>query len=546
MAPGAGRTILEVMVHTLSDNPVLLLFLVIAVGFVLGRVRIAGFSFGIAAVLFAGLAAGAIDPRLMLPEPIWVLGLALFVYTVGLEAGPGFFAALRRRGVGSNLLVLGCLATAAAVAIAVGVGLLALSGAVATGIFAGGMTNTPALAAAVEAMKGIVPPADFDRLSSQPVAGYSLAYPLGVVIPLLAAYWLMRRQPAAAKPRLVTETALVERSDLPPLGEIREAHHGHVQFGRLRHGRTTIAAADRAVLSPGDLITLVGTPASVATVVEEIGTPADEPIDLDRHEVDFRRIVVSRKAIAGMRIEELDLQRRFDGTITRVRRGDTDLLADPHMVLELGDRVRVVAPRRRLPDISDFFGDSYRALGEVDVLTFALGLAAGITLGLIPFPFPGPGSFELGSAGGPLLVALVLGALGRTGPFVWQIPHGANLTLRQLGIVLFLAGIGTRAGQTFGTTIADSSAIAILAAGTLVTTASVVVALVVGLRILRLDSHTLAGVVAGIQTQPAVLAFATERTTAERDVNLGYASVYPLAVITKIVVAQVMLRILLG
>ncbi len=545
MAPGAVAAILKAMVHTLADNPILLLFLVITAGFVLGRIRIAGFSFGIAAVLFAGLAAGAIDPRLMLPEPIWVLGLALFVYTVGLESGPGFFSALRRRGVGANLLVLGCLAAAAATAIGIGVGFLALGGAVATGVFAGGMTNTPALAAAVEAMKGIVPPASFDQMSSEPVAGYSLAYPLGVVIPLLAVYWLMRRASASARPQLVSETALVERSDLPSLGQIREAHGGDVQFGRLRHGQMTVAAADQAVLAPGDLVTLVGEPESVATVVAEIGTRSDDAINLDRHEVDYRRIVVSRKAIAGMRIEELGLQRRFDGTITRVRRGDTDLLADPHMVLELGDRVRVVAPRRRLADISAFFGDSYRALGEVDVLTFAMGLAAGITLGLIPFPFPGPGGFELGSAGGPLVVALVLGALGRTGPFVWQIPHGANLTLRQLGIVLFLAGIGTRAGQTFGATIADSRAVTILVAGALVTTVSVLVALVVGRRVLRLEPNALAGVIAGIQTQPAVLAFATERTSAEREVNLGYASVYPLAVIAKIVVAQVMLRVLL-
>jgi AspT/YidE/YbjL antiporter-like protein len=151
----------------------------------------------------------------------------------------------------------------------------------------------------------------------------------------------------------------------------------------------------------------------------------------------------------------------------------------------------------------------------------AAGLALGLGLGLVPFPFPGPGSFELGSAGGPVIVALCLGALGRTGPFVWQIPHGANLTLRQLGIVLLLAGIGTRAGESFGATIADSRALLILASGVLVTSASVGLAAVVGLRILRLDAATLGGVIAGIQTQPAVLAFATERSDDEREVNLG-------------------------
>ncbi len=535
------------MVDTLADNPILLLFLVIAVGVVLGHVRIAGFSFGIAAVLFAGIGAGAIDPRLKLPDPVWVLGLALFVYTVGLASGPGFFVALRRRGLGANLLVVGCLAAAAAVAVGIPVGLFALGGAAATGIFSGSLTNTPALAAAIETLKSVVPAADFDRLAAEPVAGYSITYPLGVVIPLLAVYWLGRRRAATSGPApLVTATALVERGGLPPLGEIRHAHQDGVMFGRLRHGTTTTPAVDQHVLAPGDLVTVVGAPESVASVVAELGTRSEEAVELDRTAVDYRRIVVSRKVLAGMRIAELDLQRRFGGTITRVRRGDTDLLADPNMVLELGDRVRVVARRGRLGEISTFFGDSYRALSEVDVLTFAAGLALGLALGLIPFPFPGPGSFELGSAGGPLIVALCLGALGRTGPFVWQIPHGANLTLRQLGIVLFLAGIGTRAGESFGSTIADSQAFLIVASGVLVTSASVGLALFVGIRVLRLDGAALSGVIAGIQTQPAVLAFAGERTADEGEVNLGYASVYPLAVIAKIVVAQVMLRILLG
>ncbi len=535
------------MVDTFADNPILLLFVVIAIGFVLGQIKIAGFSFGIAAVLFAGIGAGALDPRLKLPDPVWVLGLALFVYTVGLASGPGFFSALRRRGLGPNLLVLGCLTAAAATAVGVGVGLLALGGAVGAGVFSGSLTNTPALAAAIEALKGVTTAGEFDRLSAEPIAGYSLTYPLGVVIPLLAVFWLSRRRGSASRrAELVTATALVERDGLPTLGEIRHAHDDDVAFGRLRHGATTAPAVDHSLLHPGDLVTVVGAPASVATVVAELGTRSDEAMDLDRHDVDYRRIVVSRRELAGLRIEDLDLQRRFGGTITRVRRGDTDLLADPRLVLELGDRVRVVAQRRRLGEIGTFFGDSYRALGEVDVLTFALGLALGLGLGLVPFPIPGPGNFELGSAGGPLVVALCLGALGRTGPFVWQIPHGANLTLRQLGIVLFLAAIGTRAGETFGSTIADTRALSILATGILATSASVGLALFVGLRVLHLEASTLAGVIAGIQTQPAVLAFAGERTTDEHEVNLGYASVYPLAVIAKIIVAQVMLRILLG
>lgn len=534
------------MIDLLADNPIIVLFGVIAAGALLSRVRIGGFSFGIAGVLFAGIAVGAIDPRLKLPDELWTVGLALFVYTVGLAAGPGFVASLRRRGVGANLLVIACLAVAAAVSAGVGVALLSLGDAVAPGVFSGSQTNTPALAASIEALQDAVPADAFDRASADAIAGYSLTYPLGVIIPLLAVFWLARRRGEAAAPAgLVTATVMVERGGLPSLGEIRNAHAHEVVFGRVLHDGTQRPAFDDAVPTPGDLVTVVGRPAPVATVVDELGARSEEAADLDRHEVDFRRIIVSRRELAGQRIGDIDLQHRLGGTITRVRRGDADLVADPAMELELGDSVRVVAPRNSIAAITAFFGDSYRSLGEIDVLPFAAGLALGLCLGLVPFPLPGGGDLTLGAAGGPLVVALCLGAIGRTGPFIWQIPHGANLTLRQFGVVIFLAGIGTRAGGAFGDAIVDSRGIVIIATGTLATAASVGLALVVGMKLLRLPAAGLAGVIAGIQTQPAVLAFACEREADDREVNLGYASVYPLAVIAKIVVAQVLVRLLI-
>lgn len=527
---------------TLATNPVLLLLVTIAAGLVIGSVRVGGFSLGVAAVLFAGIAIGALDNRFVLPDAIWVLGLALFVYLVGLASGPGFLTALRRRGLAANGLVVGAIVTASLAAVA-GHELIGLSPARAAGTFTGGETNTPALAAAIEALKGN---AGFGRLAAEPIVGYSLSYPLGLVLPLLVVWLVLRRarrQDAGPVPPLVVQTVLVEHP-AGTLAEVRDRHRGAVTFGRLQ--REEHAQAASATLAPvrGDLLSVVGPREEVDAVIEELGCPAPDEIELDRHDLDFRRIAVSSRAVAGRRIGDLDLASRFDASATRLRRGDLDLVADPETQLELGDRIRIVAPPSRMKEVAGFFGDSYRALAEIDLLSFSLGMAAGLALGAVTVPLPG-GGFSLGSAGGPLVVGLILGALGRTGPFVWQPPYTAALTLRQLGMVLFLAGIGLRAGPAFSSAIAEPSALLVIATGVGVTTAALLVFMMGATRLLHLPPRTLIGTLAGMQTQPAVLAYACDELDDEREVTLGYASVYPLAMITKIVIAQILVALLL-
>src|SRR5690606_13174442 len=204
----------------------------------------------------------------------------------------------------------------------------------------------------------------------------------------------------------------------------------------------------------------------------------------------------------------------------------------------------VVTARSNMDAVSRFLGDSYRALSEIDILTFGLGLALGLLLGLVPIPLPGGLSFTLGLAGGPLIVALVLGSLERTGPLVWSLPYSANLTIRQMGLIFFLAGVGTRAGHPFVTTIVERSGLLLFAAGVVVTTTTAFLALWVGYRLLRIPMGVLIGMVAGIHTQPAVLGFALEQTDNELP-NVGYAAVYPIATVAKIVLAQVLLMVLI-
>jgi putative transport protein len=220
------------------------------------------------------------------------------------------------------------------------------------------------------------------------------------------------------------------------------------------------------------------------------------------------------------------------------------MLPNGQTVLLPGDHVRVVAPHEKMEPLARFFGDSYRAISEIDILTFSLGLAMGLLLGMIPIPMPGGVTLRLGIAGGPLIVALLVGALGRTGPLVWTIPYSANLSLRQMGLIFFLAGIGTRSGYAFASTLTEGSGWVVFAAGAGVTCLTTLFTLWLGHRVLKIPMGLLLGITAGLQTQPAVLGFSLEQTNNDLP-NVGYATVYPIAMIVKILLAQVLLILFL-
>lgn len=525
----------------LIENPLLLLFVVAAIGYPLGQIRVAGTSLGVGAVLFVGLAIGSLDPALKLPEIVYLLGLVLFVYTVGLSNGPSFFGALLRgRGLRVNAVVVLVLAVIAALVFAIH-RLLGLSAPVAAGLFAGTLTNTPTLAAQIEYLHhaGIE--------TAEPVVAYSLTYPAGVLGMILALVLARRLMPSSASAEarrsglelLVVRIKNVDATAVP-LGELIRMHEWQASFGRIKRADGTLIATPDVHLRLGDLATVVGPPDQLRRVVAWLGDVANERIDLERQQVDMRRIFVSRRDVAGRTLRELDLGGRFGAAVTRVRRGDVDFIPDEDTVIELGDRLRVLVRREAMKEVTQFLGDSYRALGEMDVLTFSLGCALGLVIGSIPFPLPGGIELRLGLAGGPLIVALVLGNLGRTGRVLWTLPYNVNLTVRQLGLILFLAGIGTRAGYDFVRYLATGSGVLVFAVGAAVTAVAATLLLWLGGALLKLPFGTLAGTLAGLQTQPAVLGFALEQT-ADESPNIGYATVYPVATITKVLLGQLLL-----
>lgn len=546
------------MIKILIANPLLLLFVVAAIGYPLGRIRIRGSSLGVAAVLFVGLGIGALHPELKLPEIVYVLGLALFVYTIGLSSGPAFVASLRQDGVRNNLLILGVLVLAATLTVAAQ-RFLALPATITVGLFAGSLTNTPALAGALETIKHLAPPKLMEQLLAEPVVGYSIAYPMGVMgvvlaISLVQKLWRIDYAEEAARFKIAGAATENLRSGTirvtwpqaarQTVAELSRQQKWDVVFGRIKRGEDYLLTGPQARFQPGDLVIVVGTDTELQRVVEVLGEVSEEEITADRSEFDYRRIFVSNPRVAGRRLGSLELFERFGATVTRVRRGDDDFLPHDDMVLELGDRVRVVTHRDRMGEVTALFGDSYRAVSEVDILTFSLGLALGLLLGIVPIPLPGGVTLKLGFAGGPLIVALILGTIGRTGGMIWSLPYSANMTLRQIGLVLFLAGIGTRAGYGFVSTLAKGGGFAIFAAGAVITCVAALTALWVGHRLLKIPMGILIGMVAGLQTQPAVLGYALEQTGNDLP-NIGYASVYPVATIGKILIVQVLLSMLM-
>ena len=546
--------------NVLAANPILLLFTVIGLGYLVGNIRIFGFNLGVAAVLFVGMGFGALDERLALPDYIYVIGLVLFVYAIGLQSGTGFFSSFRKRGLRINLAAVIILCAGAALAVTLK-SVMRLSAPSVAGLFCGALTNTPALAATVETienMKGALPPASLKLYINSPVVTYGLAYPFGVLGVLLWFFVFIKlfkvdfakeeaeRLKESGIGVILSRTFTITNPAIP--GKTVEealAILGDPGFvlSRIQKGDMIAVVVPGTMLSSGDRIVAVGGPESLERARILFGTPSGEQIPETAGQITYRRIFVSNKDVIGKTIRELELHKLFDAAITRLRRGDVDFVPSFDTVLESGDHIRVVAHREKLEAISNFFGDSIRSISETDFLSLSLGVVLGVFLGMIAFPLPNGMVFRLGFAGGPLIVGLILGKLERTGPIIWGLPYTANLVIRQVGLVFFLAAIGTKAGPGFGATF-RAGGWGLIAAGALITSLVAVAAILAGYKYLKLPMSAVMGVVSGMHTQPACLAYANQQAANELP-NVWYAAVYPASMIAKIILAQIIVSILL-
>jgi putative transport protein len=541
------------IVGPLVDYPILTLFVVIGLGYVLGELNIFGFRLGVAGVLFVGLAIGALNPRIALPEAIGSLGLIIFVYTIGIQSGPSFFSSFREKGYRDSLFAAAMLGFGALLVLALSY-VLPIPASRAAGLFCGALTNTPALAAARDLVRDTsrrqnLPPEQARRLSDEPTVAYSVAYPVGVIGVLLC-FQLLRRlwgasfEPVPEAPDILARNFVVRNPGVAgrTVADVMRPHRdpGFI-ISRIHYeGQTSLVKAD-TILAEGSIVVAVGDEEALERASQIFGQPSFGHIEVDRSEFDYRRFYVSSKEVVGRCIRELDLQERLSATITRLRRGDVDIVATADTRLEFGDQVRVLTRSQNFPAVARFLGDSIRGTAETDFGSVAVGMVLGVIVGMTPLPVPGGATMTLGLAGGPLIVALVLGNFERTGRLNWRIPASANLTLRQIGLLLFLAGVGTRAGYSFFVTFADQGLV-LLASGAVITFGVTLATMFIGYKVLRLPFDSLMGLMSGLQTQPACLAFACNMAKSESP-NLTYAGVYPTAMIVKIVLAQLLVTL---
>ncbi len=519
------------MAALFSSSPLLALFLVVALGAAIGAIRIGPLRFGAAGALFVGLAVSALHPEVVSNHMSIVqpMGLAFFVYCVGISAGATFFQNLRKQ---TNLLALTTIVCVVGALIAlVGGRLLGLSSGLTSGLFTGALTAAPALDTAT-------------RLTGDPNAavGYAFGYPVGVIGGILIVTITVTRKWGGPKdtPSLAgssLEAVSIRVSKHINTRDIDAWRDQRVRLSYLRRdGRTRVTAPGEDLL-PGDHVVMVGDPESIQETAPLVGEILDHNLEDDRSDLAFERIVVSNPDVVGRSVCELNVTKRFGAVITRVRRGDLDLLARDDLDLQLGDHVAVVVPTDELDDIAEWLGDSERRIAEVDGMAFGIGLVLGLLLGIVSFPLPGGQGFQLGAAAGPLIVGMLLGALRRTGPLVWTLPAAANLTIRQIGLMLFLAALGLNAGPQFASLLGspDGWRAALLAAVMVVVCCGIQA---IGAKFIGLSAPRAAGGVAGFLGQPAVLQAADARVTDER-IEAAYATLFAFAIIVKILLLPI-------
>ena len=517
---------LKAMASLFASSPLLALFVVVALGAAIGAIRIGPLRFGAAGALFVGLIVSALHPEVVSNHMSIVqpMGLAFFVYCVGISAGATFFQNLRKQ---TNLLALTTIVCVVGALIAlVGGRLLGLSSGLTSGLFTGALTAAPALDTAT-------------RLTGDPNAavGYAFGYPVGVIGGILIVTITVTRKWVGPKdtPSLAgasLEAVSIRVSKHINTRDIDAWRDQRVRLSYLRRdGRTRVTAPGEDLL-PGDHVVMVGDPESIKETAPLVGEILDHNLEDDRSDLAFERIVVSNPDVAGRSVSELNVTKRFGAVITRVRRGDLDLLARDDLDLQLGDHVAVVVPTDELDGIAEWLGDSERRVAEVDGMAFGIGLVLGLLLGIVSFPLPGGQGFQLGAAAGPLIVGMLLGALRRTGPLVWTLPAAANLTIRQIGLMLFLAALGLNAGPQFASLLGSPEGWrAALLAVVMVVVCCVIQAL--GAKFIGLSSARAAGGIAGFLGQPAVLQAADARVTDER-IEAAYATLFAFAIIVKI------------
>ncbi|HAA03313.1 MAG TPA: YidE/YbjL duplication [Syntrophobacteraceae bacterium] len=522
----------------LETQPLFSLFLTVALGFLVGEISIKGFSLGSGAVIFVGLAIGGFAPKAAPPGLLGTMGLLLFLYGVGVQYGAQFFRGLTSaEGLKANLAAAIGVVVAGSLSLAL-VPLAGMQVGETLGLFAGSGTSSATLQAAITALK-----------TDGPAIGYSVAYPFGVAIPILCIHvlyaWLKPKieQPLAQQ----IETAEIALRNTAFIGvlfsELTAKLPVGVAIAAVRRQDRNQLPSDDLVLNQDDVLFATSTDkAQLQQAVSLLGELKPGSITADRQDLDYIRVFVSKRTIVGRAIGDLDLPADAACSIAQVRRGDSDILPRPDLILEVGDRVGMLVHRSRIKAVRSYFGDSIKGTADFSYISMGIGAALGLLIGMVPLPIPGVGKITLGLAG-LLLFALYLGKMRRTGPVVWTMPLSANLVLRNFGLTIFLAQVGMASGPKFFATVGATGPV-ILLYSVVITLAMALITTFICLKIFRLPFDTAMGVMSGATGNPAILAFASRTTPTDRP-DVGYAMIFPSMTVLKILFVQIA-AVLLG
>lgn len=535
------------------------LALVAVVGLWLGNIKIRGVGFGIGGVLFGGIFVGHFADQLG-----WVLsadmlhfiqefGLILFVYTIGIQVGPGFFASLRVSGLRLNLFAFGIVVMGGLVTVILHK-LFAIPLPVVLGIFSGAVTNTPALGAGQQILRDLGIPAD---VVDQMGMSYAMAYPFGIC-GILLSMWLVRvlfrvnveQEAKEHESTLTNGHALIKtiniRVENPNLNnmaiqDVPILNSATIICSRLKRDDTLMVPSPDTLIQHGDLLHLVGQPADLNNARLVIGQEVDTSLSTRGTDMRVERVVVTNEKVLGKKIRDLQVKERYDVVISRLNRAGVELVASQDASLQFGDILNLVGRPSSIDAVADMVGNAQQKLQQVQMLPVFIGVGLGVMLGSIPLYVPGfPVALKLGLAGGPLIMALILGRIGSIGKLYWFMPPSANLALRELGIVLFLAVVGLKSGGDFVDTLVNGEGMSWVGYGIFITAIPLITVGLLARMFAKMNYLTLCGMLAGSMTDPPALAFANNLHATSGAAALSYATVYPLVMFLRIITPQLL------
>lgn len=528
---------------SLFSQGYVVLFVIITLGILLGNVRIKGFSLDLSAVIFVALVLGHFGFKV--PLEFQTIGLLFFIFTIGIQAGPGFFDAFRKYG--RNLIII-CtvLITSAAAITYILAYFTGIEKNLAVGIFNGALTSTPGLAAAIDATG-----------SSVAAVGYGVAYPLGVIGVILFVQFI----PGIFRTNLQSEERVyneLQKADFPEITNRKFLVENVNVFGkriddlkissitgaviaRICHNEDIFVPTGKTQLNKGDIIKAVGTHEALNKISLLVGHPVEMDMEFSGGNFIVNWVLVTNKKVINKPLQELNFK-AFNSTITRIRRSSIDISPRPTSTLRFGDRVLVSANKDDMDMVLHMLGNDKKRLSETNFLPIALGIIIGVMLGEVKIPFLGLFDFKLGVTGGVLSSALILSKLGKTGPIIWSMSGSANQLLRKLGLLMFLAAVGTNAGSELVSTLKQNGLSLVLVGGT-ITIVPMLLAVLVGKLGFKMNMLTLLGVITGSMTSTPGLGAVDAKSSSEA-ASVGYATVYPVALVLMIVFSQVLTALL--